>query len=127
MKRYDLFAQTGMRNLDGYNKYLEKEISPAGVYYLPVSDKYEKKEVSEIILQSRESLKITGVSKMHSLDVNLFDLATNLGRLKVEGKNMEMLSLDIEQGVLLIKGYINKIYYLDVLKEKESFLGKIFK
>lgn len=91
------------------------------------NNKFEKKEVSEIILQSRESLKITGVSKMHSLDVNLFDLDTNLGRLKVEGKNMEMLSLDIEQGVLLIKGYINKIYYLDVLKEKESFLGKIFK
>ena len=67
------------------------------------NNKFEKKEVSEIILQSRESLKITGVTKMHSLDVNLFDLDTNLGRLKVEGKNMEMLSLDIEQGVLLIK------------------------
>lgn len=89
--------------------------------------KIEKKEVSEIILQNRESLKITGVTKMHSLDINLFDLDTNLGRLKVEGKNMEMLNLDIEQGILLIKGYINKIYYLDVLKEKESFLGKIFK
>lgn len=89
--------------------------------------KQERKEVSEMILANRESLRITGVTKMHSLDMNLFDFDTNLGRVKVEGKNMEMLSLDIEKGVLVIKGYINKIYYLDVLKEKESFLGKIFK
>ncbi len=89
--------------------------------------KQENKGVSEIFLQNRESIKITGVKKMHSLDVNLFDVDTSLGRLKVEGKDMEMLSLDIEKGILLIKGYINKIYYMDVLKEKESFLGKIFK
>ena len=89
--------------------------------------KQENKGVSEIFLQNRESIKITGVKKMYSLDVNLFDVDTSLGRLKVEGKDMEMLSLDIEKGILLIKGYINKIYYTDVLKEKESFLGKIFK
>ena len=64
---------------------------------------------------------------MHSLDSNIFDFDTSLGRMKVEGKNLEMQSLDIDKGILVIKGYVNKIIYLDKQKEKESFLGKIFK
>lgn len=84
----------------------------------------EKKEVH---LLNRESLRVNGVLKMHSLDSNIFDFDTSLGRMKVEGKNLEMQSLDIDKGILVIKGYVNKIIYLDKQKEKESFLGKIFK
>lgn len=84
----------------------------------------EKKEVH---LLNRENLRVNGVLKMHSLDSNIFDFDTSLGRMKVEGKNLEMQSLDIDKGILVIKGYVNKIIYLDKQKEKESFLGKIFK
>lgn len=84
-------------------------------------------EKKELYLLNREQLRVNGLIKMHSLDENIFDFDTSLGRLKVEGKNLEMLCLDIEKGILVIKGYINKIIYLEKQKEKESFLGKIFK
>lgn len=81
----------------------------------------------EIILKNRKALTITGVNKMHSLDPNTFDIETSLGRLKVEGSNLEMLSLDIQKGVLVIEGEVAKINYMDNIKTKESFLGKLFK
>ena len=83
----------------------------------------------EITLKNRKDLMITGVKKVNTLNPNFFDVDTILGRMKVEGRDLEMLSLDIEDGVLMITGSIHQVSYLDnaKVKKESGFIAKLFK
>ncbi len=82
----------------------------------------------EIILKDRKDLTITGVKKVNTLNPTCFDVDTILGRMKVDGKDLEMMSMDIEEGVLVITGSIHQMSYLDNAKKKEAgFFAKLFK
>lgn len=84
----------------------------------------------EIILNNRKNLSINGVKKINSLNEKVFDVDTVLGRMNICGNSLDMQNLDIDKGILLITGVIDKIEYLDK-KEKEkkdsSFIAKLFK
>ena len=83
----------------------------------------------DIFLSNRKELKITNVKKINTLNNLLFDIETGLGRIKVEGKDLDMISLDNEKEVLLLKGKIDKIEDMDKSKNKKdaSFVAKLFK
>ena len=83
----------------------------------------------DIFLSNRKEMKITNVKKINTLNNLLFDIETGLGRLKIEGNDLDMISLDNDKEILLLKGKINKFEYLDKQKNKKeaSFIAKIFK
>ncbi len=83
----------------------------------------------EIILKDRKDLTITGVKKVNTLNPTCFDVETILGRMKIDGKDLEMISMDIEDGILLITGSIHQVSYLDNVKRRKesSFIAKLFK
>lgn len=83
----------------------------------------------DIFLFNRKELKITNVKKINTLNNLMFDIETGYGRMKIEGKDLDMISLDNDKEILLLKGMINKIEYIDKVKnEKESsFIAKLFK
>lgn len=83
----------------------------------------------DIFLHNRKELTISSVKKINSLNYLLFDIETGYGRIKIEGKELDMLSLDNDKEVLILKGIIDKIEYLDKTKNKKdtSFIAKIFK
>lgn len=83
----------------------------------------------DIFLSNRKELKITNVKKINTLNNLLFDIETGLGRIKIEGKELDMISLDNDKGILLLKGNIDKIEYFDKSKNKKdtSFMAKLFK
>ena len=83
----------------------------------------------DIFLSNRKELKITNVKKINTLNNLLFDIETGLGRLKIEGKDLDMISLDNDKEILLLKGKIDKIEYMDKQKNNKdsSFIAKIFK
>lgn len=83
----------------------------------------------DIFLSNRKELKITNVKKINTLNNLLFDIETGLGRLKIEGKELDMISLDNDKEILLLKGKIDKIEYMDKQKDKKdsSFIAKMFK
>lgn len=85
--------------------------------------------VQDISLHNRKQLTITAVKKINSFNDLLFDIETGYGRIKIEGNNLDMHSLDIDQGVLVVSGTINKIEFLEKTKVKKdtSFIAKIFK
>ena len=48
----------------------------------------------------------------------------------VRGSDLEMQHLDVDKGLLWIKGFVYSIEYVDNLKskkEKSSLMGKLFK
>lgn len=83
----------------------------------------------DIFLHNRSDLTISNVKKINTLNSLLFDIETGYGKVKIEGINLGMLSLDNEKGILVLRGTIDKIEFLDKTKQKKetSFISKIFK
>ena len=67
----------------------------------------------DIFLHNRKELSISSVKKMNCLNDLLFDIETGYGRIKIEGKELDMVSLDNDKGILILKGVIDKIEYIE--------------
>ena len=83
-----------------------------------------------ITIGQRKTINISGVKKIESFDELEFLLETNMGYLKIEGNNLEIIKLDTYQGDVSIKGKIDSLNYLENNKKeekKESVFSKLFK
>lgn len=76
-----------------------------------------------LTVESRQQLKATGVLDVDSFDEKTIVILTNLGVLTVEGEDLHINSLNVENGDISIEGTINQFRYTD-LKEKG---GGVFK
>jgi len=80
-------------------------------------------EKQSVTLENREKMIITQV-----IDVDAFDeesLWANLqeGSIEVSGQNLNIEKLDLDEGVLIIKGNINSFAFIEKKhKEKGKFL-----
>lgn len=84
---------------------------------------------SNIILENRKKLTITGVEEVISFDDEKILLNTKLGFLTVKGSELKMNKLDVQNGDVIIVGNLSSIVYSskEVKKEKESIISKLFK
>ena len=83
-----------------------------------------------INVKNRETVEISGVRKIESLNEKEFILHTVLGQLSILGDGLEMVSLKLDIGELSIMGTINSIKYLEKSshdEKKPTFLNKLFK
>ena len=84
-------------------------------------------EKQSVTLENREKMIITQV-----IDVDAFDeesLWANLqeGSIEVSGQNLNIEKLELEEGMLIIKGKINSFAFIEKKhKEKGKFL-RVFK
>ncbi len=83
----------------------------------------------EIKIVDRDSISLTGVSKIVSFDDEEFLLETNMGNLRILGNNLELLKLDTTDGNVKIKGKINSFMYIEgkTKVKEDSLLNKLFK
>jgi len=81
---------------------------------------------SNIILNDRKNLNVTGVLELYSSGETEIKLKTGLGNLKITGANLKPERLDLEAGVLDVSGDVDSILYYGVGTSK-SFLKRIFK
>ncbi|MFD2115462.1 sporulation protein YabP [Paenibacillus yanchengensis] len=83
----------------------------------------------QLKLVNRKLLELTGVLQVESFDSEQFLLETNLGYLSVEGHNLHMKQLSLEEGLVIIEGYIHSLAYRDAATSGKSkgILGKLFK
>lgn len=91
--------------------------------------KTEDFKEQNVFLKNRKNLEITGVKKLESLNPLEFVLYTVLGKMVIRGKDLEMLSLDIDHGKLEIIGNVRIIEYIEKLetKKEKGFVSKLFK
>lgn len=84
---------------------------------------------SNIILENRKKLTLTGVEEVISFDDEKILLNTKLGFLTIKGSELKMNKLDVQNGDVIIVGNLASIVYSskEVKKEKESILSKLFK
>ena len=81
-----------------------------------------------IKMENRKSVLITGVNSVKSFDSKEFILDTKLGILEIEGKDLVLGKIDLENGEVLIKGLIDSVEYSskDITK-KEPLVKRLFK
>jgi len=83
----------------------------------------------ELKMIDRGILSLTGVSKIVSFDNAEFILETNMGPIHIKGENLELLSLDLHDNTIRIKGKISGFNYIEKIakKKEESIFAKLFK
>lgn len=76
-------------------------------------------------LVDRKFLTITGVEKVVSVKPDLLQVKTSAGDMVVNGQNIEVTKLDLEQHTINLSGKFDTIKYSE--NNKTPLLKKIFK
>jgi sporulation protein YabP len=83
----------------------------------------------DLVMRGRRSLEITGVKQVESFDNEEFLLETVMGFLAIKGQNLQMKNLDVDKGIVSIKGKIFDLVYLDEHQGEKAkgFFSKLFR
>ncbi|KAB2328840.1 sporulation protein YabP [Cytobacillus depressus] len=83
----------------------------------------------DVIMRGRRLLDITGVKQVESFDNEEFLLDTVMGFLAIKGQNLQMKNLDVDKGIVSIKGKILDLVYLDDQHgdKAKGFFSKLFR
>ena len=89
----------------------------------------EEERKSSLSLEDRKKLTLSGVLEVVNFDDEKISLNTILGNLAIKGEGLKMNQLDVQNGDVIIMGYISSMIYSgkDGKKSKESIIKKIFK
>ncbi|MBT2759355.1 sporulation protein YabP [Mesobacillus foraminis] len=83
----------------------------------------------DVIMRGRRTLEISGVKQVESFDNEEFLLETVMGFLAIKGQNLQMKNLDVDKGIVSIKGKIFDLVYLDEQhgEKAKGFFSKLFR
>ena len=89
----------------------------------------EEERKSSLSLEDRKKLTLSVVLEVVNFDDEKISLNTILGNLAIKGEGLKMNKLDVQNGDVIIMGYISSMIYSgkDGKKSKESIIKKIFK
>ncbi len=78
---------------------------------------------------NRRNIEISGVKEVDSFDSEEFLLQTSMGYLVIRGNNLQMKNLDLDSGVVSIKGKMYEMTYLDEHQGEKAkgLFSKLFK
>lgn len=88
------------------------------------------KDSHKIEMFSRGELRLTGVVDVHSFNDEGILLETNQGILTVGGEDLHITKLNLDQGEVSLKGFINMLMYNDdvsVSQKGKGLFEKLFK
>jgi sporulation protein YabP len=83
----------------------------------------------DVVMRGRRLLDITGVKQVESFDNEEFLLETVMGILAIRGQGLQMKNLDVDKGIVSIKGRIFDIVYLDEQhgEKAKGLFSKLFR
>ena len=82
-----------------------------------------------VMMRGRKLLDITGVKQVESFDNEEFLLETVMGFISVRCQNLQMKNLDVDKGIVSIKGKVFDLVYLDEQngEKAKGFFSKLFR
>lgn len=83
----------------------------------------------DVVMRGRKLLEITGVKQVESFDNEEFLLETSMGFLSIKGHNLQMKNLDVDKGIVSIKGKVFELVYIDEHhgEKAKGFFSKLFR
>ena len=85
----------------------------------------ENKEKQTLTLTDRSFAEITGVEEVLSYDENGVRILTSLGQLALDGEGLNVVQLNLSQGIVCVEGQIDALYYMEQ-KGRRSLFSRIF-
>lgn len=79
---------------------------------------------SNVTLKSRRRLEMDGVSEVLSFDEDFVSVATALGKVEIEGKELKILQMSAESGSFTLEGRIDGLYYAALPGEKKGLFAR---
>lgn len=97
--------------------------------YYGNQSKTDQMKDHDVIMRGRRTLEITGVRQVESFDNEEFLLETVMGFLAIRGQNLQMKNLDVDKGIVSIKGKVFDLVYLDEHhgEKAKGFFSKLFR
>ena len=80
-----------------------------------------------ITLKDRSNLVISGVEHIYSFNDKKVEIKTSAGEMVIEGEELDMSKLNLEESIISIDGSINSIVYAKPKKTQENIFKKVFK
>ena len=92
-------------------------------------DNKQEENKSNLNLENRRRLTISGVIEVISFDQLKIDLTTNIGNLTIKGEDLKMNKLDVQNGDVIIEGNIASMVYNGKVTKKsdESIIKRLFR
>jgi len=75
---------------------------------------------SNLVLNSRSTLNLTGVKKVKSTESNLVTAILDNGAIMIHGDNLSVQKIDIKEGILELTGNVNSIKYTNQIAKSFS-------
>lgn len=72
-----------------------------------------------LIIDERTSLMLNGVTNVDSFDESRIELSGIFGGINIEGEEMKISALDLDEGKISINGTINAFAYCQSREEKK--------
>ena len=79
----------------------------------------------KLTLDQRNSLTMTGVTEVVSFDENAVIVGTDLGTLTVQGQHLQLKTLSVEGGQIVVEGEVSSLQYEEP-RQKGGFLNRLF-
>ncbi len=87
-----------------------------------------EKQTHEIKLKERQVFLATGIVHVDNYDEKEVSMQTTYGMLKIKGEELTIESLNLNDGVLELKGQIDElIYFQQQGKKAKGIMQRIFK
>lgn len=80
-----------------------------------------------IHIENRELMSITGVKDVGSFNDNEIILMTDGGGLSVEGSELHITKLDLDEGQVIVEGQIIAFEYDDMPVQKGNIFSRMFR
>ena len=72
-----------------------------------------KRAAQNIILENRQRMSISGVEEVLAFDERIVEMKTALGELHVQGEELRVEKLTVDDGELVICGHITAVSYAE--------------
>lgn len=84
---------------------------------------------SNLNLENRKKLFLTGVMEVISFNDRVIILNTCLGTLSIKGEGLKMTKLDVQNGDISVIGRVDSLIYTgsERKKDNETIIAKLFK
>ena len=92
--------------------------------------KISKPKVQNLFIENRERISISGVLEVNSFNSEIINMETEMGILTIKGDELKISRLNLENGEMMIEGYLVSCLYSEMEDPKTKalgFLGRIFK
>lgn len=90
--------------------------------------KAKKGEIHSLRIENRTSTVVTGVTDVDTFTEEAVFLAIDKGALILKGQNLHIQRLDLEEGKVIVAGFIHSAVYTEKKdKQAKSLLGRLLK